>query len=95
MLSASHKVRVLIAVMFSVLAIAGVAFSQDHPKAAPYLKLTAPRHVLPDAQKWEGDQFPHTMSVLELNRGGFRYWGWYGLNEGRGIGLARSNDLLT
>jgi len=23
----------------------------------------------------------------------FRYWGWYGLNEGRGIGLARSNDL--
>ena len=95
MLSASHKVRVLIAVTFSVLAIAGVAFSQDHPKAAPYLKLTAPRHVLPDAQKWEGDQFPHTMSVLELNRGGFRYWGWYGLNEGRGIGLARSNDLVT
>jgi hypothetical protein len=95
MLSASHKVRVLIAVTFSVLAIAAVAFSQEHPKAAPYLKLTAPRHVLPDAQKWEGDQFPHTMSVLELNRGGFRYWGWYGLNEGRGIGLARSNDLLT
>jgi hypothetical protein len=95
MLSASHKVRVLIAVTFFVLAIAAVTFSQEHPKAAPYLKLTAPRHVLPDAQKWEGDQFPHTMSVLELNRGGFRYWGWYGLNEGRGIGLARSNDLLT
>jgi hypothetical protein len=35
------------------------------------------------------------MSVLELNRGGFRYWGWYGLNEGRGIGLARSNDLVS
>ena len=26
---------------------------------------------------------------------GFRYWGWYGLNEGRGIGLARSNDLVN
>jgi hypothetical protein len=61
----------------------------------PYLNLTQPRHVLPEAQKWEGDQFPHTMSVLELRRGGFRYWGWYGLNEGRGIGLARSNDLVN
>ena len=29
-----------------------------------------------------------------MNRNGFRYWGWYGLNEGRGIGLARSNDLV-
>lgn len=32
--------------------------------------------------------------MLELKRDGFRYWGWYGLNHGRGIGLARSNDLL-
>jgi hypothetical protein len=64
-------------------------------QSIPYLKLTPPRHVLPDAQKWEGDQFPHTLSVLELRRGGFRYWGWYGLNEGRGIGLARSNDLVN
>jgi len=67
---------------------------QSTNAAIPYLKLTEPRHVLPDAQKWEGDQFPHTMSVLELKRDGFRYWGWYGLNEGRGIGLARSNDLV-
>jgi len=61
----------------------------------PYLQLTTPRHVLPDAQSWEGKEFPHTLSVLELNRGGFRYWGWYGLNEGGGIGLARSNDLVN
>ena len=61
----------------------------------PYLKLGAPRHVLRDAQPWEGNEFPHTMSVLEMKRGGFRYWGWYGLNEGRGIGLARSNDLVN
>jgi hypothetical protein len=66
------------------------------PEAAvPYLQLSTPRHVLPDTQPWEGDEFPHTLSVLELNRDGFRYWGWYGLNEGRGIGLARSNDLVN
>jgi len=61
----------------------------------PYLKLSTPRRVLPEAQAWEGNEFPHTMSVLEMKRGGFRYWGWYGLNEGRGIGLARSNDLVS
>jgi hypothetical protein len=69
--------------------------NKDDAGKIPYLKLTTPRHVLIEAQKWEGDQYPHTMSVLEMNKGGFRYWGWYGLNEGRGIGLARSNDLVT
>jgi hypothetical protein len=72
------------------------ALAQQEPsKSVPYLKLTAPRHVLAEAQTWEGNEFPHTMSVLELKRDGFRYWGWYGLNEGRGIGLARSNDLVN
>jgi len=61
----------------------------------PYLDLTTPRHVMPDAQPWEGKEFPHTLSVLKLNRDGYRYWGWYGLNEGAGIGLARSNDLVS
>jgi hypothetical protein len=60
-----------------------------------YLQLTTPHHVMPDAQPWEGKEFPHTLSVLELNRDGYRYWGWYGLNEGGGIGLARSNDLVN
>src|SRR5437764_1236798 len=69
--------------------------SKSDADAIQYLKLSTPRRVLPDAQAWEGDQFPHTLSVLELKRGGFRYWGWYGLNEGRGIGLARSNDLVN
>jgi hypothetical protein len=60
---------------------------------AGFVSLTPPARVLADAQPWEGKEFPHTLSVLELKRGGFRYWGWYGLNEGGGIGLARSNDL--
>jgi hypothetical protein len=68
---------------------------KDDTGTIPYLQLTTPRHVLVEAQKWEGDQYPHTMTVLEFNRDGFRYWGWYGLNEGRGIGLARSKDLVN
>ena len=69
--------------------------SKPDAASIPYLRLSVPRRVLADAQPWEGNQFPHTLSVLELRRGGFRYWGWYGLNEGRGIGLARSNDLVN
>jgi hypothetical protein len=81
-----------------LLAAFAAAQKEANPPAAgqvPYLKLTTPRRVLPEAQKWERNEFPHTVSVLELKRGGFRYWGWYGLNEGRGIGLARSNDLVN
>jgi len=82
-------------ILFSTVCLCGQVVAQEKDsEMVPYLKLTAPRRVLPDAQAWEGNEFPHTMSVLEWNRGGFRYWGWYGLNEGRGIGLARSNDLL-
>jgi len=85
-----HVVLVLSLLSF----ITCLVSAQQASEGVPYLNLTTPRHVLPDAQPWEGNEFPHTMSVLELNRGGFRYWGWYGLNEGRGIGLAQSNDLV-
>jgi len=87
--------RNLLAICLVAACLGGqLAAQQKDAGSVPYLKLTEPRHVLPDAQPWEGNEFPHTMSVLELNRGGFHYWGWYGLNEGRGIGLARSNDLV-
>lgn len=76
------------------LAVSPALAQQKDASPIPYLQLTKPQQVLPDAQAWEGKEFPHTMSVLELNRDGFRYWGWYGLNEGKGIGLARSNDLV-
>ena len=74
--------------------IAPFASEQKDFGAVQYLNLSTPQVVLAEAQVWEGKEFPHTMSVLELNRDGFRYWGWYGLNEGTGIGLARSNDLV-
>jgi hypothetical protein len=89
----------IVCVTLGVLMVAGCASGQaktesSRASAISYLKLTTPQQIMSEAQSWEGDQFPHTLSVLELKRGGFRYWGWYGLNEGRGIGLARSNDLV-
>ncbi len=64
--------------------------------AAPvrYLPLSGPKLLVLPEQAWEGDQQPHTMSVLEMNRDGYRYWAWYGLNNGRGMGLMRGNDLI-
>ncbi|MBZ5664156.1 MAG: hypothetical protein LAO30_06085 [Acidobacteriia bacterium] len=97
MFSAKPKLWILTVIIIGIClaVVAAVAQQPDAKSAIPYLKLTTPRHVLPDAQKWEKNEFPHTMTVLELKRDGFRYWGWYGLNEGEGIGLARSNDLVN
>ncbi|MBI3477709.1 MAG: hypothetical protein HY010_18400 [Acidobacteria bacterium] len=96
MLSQVRKCGFLIGIILLVLLAASLAAAQPAPgDPVPYLKLSTPRRVLPDAQNWEKNEFPHTMSVLEMKRGGFRYWGWYGLNEGEGIGLARSNDLVA
>ncbi|MFM2287830.1 MAG: hypothetical protein RL684_973 [Pseudomonadota bacterium] len=78
----------------AVMAAAAWATAQGEGGGARYIDLPAPQLLDLPAQAWEGDQQPHTFSVLELNRGGFRYWAWYGLNHGRGMGLARSNDLL-
>ncbi|MGA8151926.1 MAG: hypothetical protein WB952_13315 [Terriglobales bacterium] len=92
----ARRVRYLL--LPPVFAVCAWSQTTDVKKSAapvPYLQLTAPRHVMPDSQPWEGNQFPHTLNVVELKRDGFRYWGWYGLNEGRGIGLARSNDLVN
>ena len=93
----SHVQNLLLATLVFASACISAQTAPEHREATkvPYLKLTTPRRVLPDAQGWEGNEFPHTMSVLEMKRGGFRYWGWYGLNEGRGMGLARSNDLVN
>lgn len=94
-----NRARSLLFILFA-LTIGSYALCQTDASKAdagaiPFLKLSTPRRVLADAQPWEGNEFPHTLSVLELKRDGYRYWGWYGLNEGRGIGLARSNDLVN
>jgi hypothetical protein len=86
---------ILFALTIGSYALCQTAASKADTGAVLFLKLSTPRRVLADAQPWEGNEFPHTLSVLELRRDGYRYWGWYGLNEGRGIGLARSNDLVN
>jgi hypothetical protein len=75
-------------------ALAGTLAAFGADSGARYLQLPSPQLLDLPHQDWEGDQQPHTFSVLEMNRGGFRYWAWYGLNNGRGVGLARSNDLV-
>ena len=90
----TYTVSACILLASFVFAAPVVVAQQKTPEPLQYLNLGKTQVALPDAQTWEGKEFPHTMNVLELNRDGFRYWGWYGLNEGKGIGLARSNDLV-
>lgn len=59
-----------------------------------YFELSPPRTVMTKTQEWESAA-PHTLSVVELNRDGYRYWGYYGLTNCGGIGLVRSNDLAN
>src|SRR5262249_7055777 len=54
--------------------------------------LSASQTVMPKDKPWESSA-PHTLSVVEANQGGYRYWGYYGLQNGGNLGLAKSNDL--
>lgn len=82
----------LILLCLPSLALAQEPMASSTPNV--YFDLGNPRRIMSKHQGWEGDQFPHTLSVVEMKRDGYQYWGWYGLNEGGGIGLARSNDLV-
>ncbi len=50
--------------------------------------------ILVQDQSWESAA-PHTLSVVEANTGGHTYWGYYGLQDCGGVGLAWSEDLVT
>lgn len=89
-----NRARLRLLAVFAAPVLLTLAHAQPPSGGVPYLTLPKPQTIEWPAQKWEGDQQPHTLSVVELNRGGFRYWGWFGLNNGRGMGLARSNDLV-
>ncbi len=63
--------------------------------APGYYRLGSPRTVLVQDQSWEKSP-PHTLSVVQVNSGGYTYWGYYGLvYECGGVGLARSKDLVN
>lgn len=59
-----------------------------------YYAFGPPTTIMTRSLAWE-TQAPHTLSVVELNREGYKYWGYYGLADCGGIGIARSNDLVT
>jgi Domain of unknown function (DUF2341) len=70
-------------------------FFDDFDRAgAGYFALSEPVTIAVKDQAWE-TQAPHTLSVIELDRDGFRYWGYYGLADCGGIGILRSNDLVA
>lgn len=56
------------------------------------------RAIIEGDGKWDADK-GHTLSVVKADKGGYRYWGYFGLcNYGgspdvRQAGLVRSNDL--
>lgn len=70
-------------------------FFDDFRAAGPsYFALGPPATISQKDQPWE-TQAPHTLSVVELNRDGYRFWGYYGLADCGGIGVMRSNDLAA
>jgi hypothetical protein len=70
-------------------------FFDDFGAPGPgYFALGPPETIGVQDQPWE-TQAPHTLSVVDLNQDGYRYWGYYGLADCGGIGVMRSNDLKS
>jgi len=78
--------------------------STTYAQALKYPLLSKSEVVLEgDSGKWDSSRV-HTLSVVEANRAGYKYWGYYGLSYyalAGGLdtnliraGLARSNDLI-
>jgi hypothetical protein len=59
-----------------------------------YFEFSAPATVMTQTLPWETKP-PHTLTVIEHERDGYKYWGYYGLADCGGIGIARSDDLLN
>jgi hypothetical protein len=59
-----------------------------------YFNLSTGQTAMLRDQDWESSP-PHTLSVVQANSGGYTYWGYYGLVDCGGVGLAFSNDLAN
>lgn len=88
---------VISAVIFVAgLYLAALAYSESHEK---YFSLTEPQLVIGAGPPGAFDcSMAHTLSVVELNRNGYRFWGYYTGRDHKkvdtDIGLAYSNDLV-
>jgi hypothetical protein len=61
----------------------------------PFPELTDEKVVLDyNTSIWDGARGgPHNLDVIELNKDGHRYWGYYGTLDHNSVGLAFSDDL--
>jgi hypothetical protein len=73
----------------------------QYAQVSKYPMLSESKVVLEgDSGKWDYNKV-HTLSVVEANMGGYKYWGYYGLcyyggnPDLRKGGLVRSNDLIN
>ncbi len=91
------KIIVIIMAIFSIVFL----FScRQYAQVAKYPELSESKVVVEgDSGKWDYNK-AHTLSVVEVNKDGYKYWGYYGLSyyggdpELRKAGLVRSNDLV-
>jgi hypothetical protein len=77
------------------------ASDKDGKKVNNYPELTTPITVIEGVPGQWDENKPHTMSIVEANMDGYKYWAFYGLAyygnyepSVRKAGLARSNDLI-
>lgn len=67
--------------------------SRTRDAGGGYFSLAAGQMIL--SQSPAEPEPPHTLSVVEANLGGYRYWGYSGMTGCGGVGIARSNDLVS
>jgi len=91
------KLRVNLAAVLTFVFLCSVA---QFAQGIEYPKLSENQTILRgDDGKWDADKV-HTFSVVEANKDGYKYWGYYGLSfyggnpQFRKAGLVRSNDLV-
>ncbi len=73
----------------------------QYAQQSKFLPLSESKMIIKgDVDKWDENKV-HTLSVVEVNKEGYKYWGYYGLAyygnnpaELRKGGLVRSNDLI-
>jgi len=88
------KICMLILSVSLLYSVKGFAQVNNFPALSEYKVV-----IQGDSGKWDANK-THTLSVVEANKDGYKYWGYYGLSYYGGnpalrkAGLVRSNDLV-